>query len=165
MKNIVLAGGCFWGVEEYFRLLNGVIDTKAGYANGNFKNPTYEEVCTRATGFAEACLIKYDENVISLKQLLDAFWKIVDPMALNHQGNDVGHQYRTGIYYDGSNDSYDDLQVINKSIDEEQKKYSTPIVTEVEVLKNFYDAENYHQKYLEKNPHGYCHIPNELFNR
>ena len=231
MKKIVFAGGCFWGVEEYFRLLSGVIDTKVGYANGNFVNPTYEEVCTSSTGFSEACLIKFDEKVISLKQLLDAFWKIVDPTALNRQGNDIGSQYRTGIYYEslgsdglnlgvsldsggsgywdhsgglnlgGSRDSsgilldsdlnhlcelYDplnngnnlnngvplpsdylsnDLQIINQSIAKEQKKYSTPIITEVDILKNFYYADNYHQKYLQKNPHGYCHISSKLFNR
>ena len=165
MKNITLAGGCFWGVEEYFRLLDGVIDTKAGYANGNFENPTYEDVCAGSTGFAEACLIKYDENIISLKQLLDAFWKIINPTLLNRQGNDRGNQYRTGIFYDDSISSHDDLQIIRKSIDEEQKKYSAPIVTEVDILNNFYDAENYHQRYLENNPNGYCHIPNSLFNK
>jgi peptide-methionine (S)-S-oxide reductase len=163
MKDITLAGGCFWGVEEYFRLLGGVIETRVGYANGNSENPTYEDVCRGGTGFAEACFIKYDESLISLEQILSEFWKIVDPTLLNRQGNDTGHQYRTGIYYDSANS--DDLEVIKKSIGDEQMKYSSPVVTEVEKRKNFYEAENYHQKYLMKNPNGYCHIPRSMFNR
>ncbi|MEG6566139.1 peptide-methionine (S)-S-oxide reductase MsrA [Thermoanaerobacterium saccharolyticum] len=161
MKEIVLAGGCFWGVQAYFDTIDGVIETKVGYANGNKENPTYEEVCTNTTGFAEACYIKYDESIISLEDLLRSYWKIVDPTLKNRQGNDIGTQYRTGIYYidDG------DLNVILKSKEEEQKKYEKPIVTEIEPLKNFYDAEEYHQKYLKKNPNGYCHIPRELFEK
>lgn len=161
MKEIVLAGGCFWGVQAYFDTIDGVVYTKVGYANGNKENPTYEEVCTNTTGFAEACYVKYDENIIPLKDLLSMYWKIINPTLLNRQGNDIGTQYRTGIYYINR----DDIDIIIKSRDEEQKKYDKPIVTEIEPLKNFYDAEEYHQKYLEKNPHGYCHIPRELFKK
>ncbi|MDI3312080.1 MAG: peptide-methionine (S)-S-oxide reductase MsrA, partial [Thermoanaerobacterium sp.] len=131
------------------------------YANGNKENPTYEEVCTNTTGFAEACYVKYDENIISLEDLLRSYWKIVNPTLKNRQGNDIGTQYRTGIYY--IND--DDFNAILRSKEEEQKKYEKPIVTEIEPLKNFYDAEEYHQKYLKKNPNGYCHIPRELFEK
>ncbi|MCP2239751.1 peptide-methionine (S)-S-oxide reductase MsrA [Thermoanaerobacterium thermosaccharolyticum] len=161
MKEIVLAGGCFWGVQAYFDTIDGVAETKVGYANRNKENPTYEEVCTNTTGFAEACYVRYDENIISLEDLLRNYWKIINPTLKNRQGNDIGTQYRTGIYYIDS----DDADIIIKSRDEEQKKYDKPIVTEIEPLKNFYDAEEYHQKYLEKNPNGYCHIPRELFKK
>ncbi|ORX23465.1 peptide-methionine (S)-S-oxide reductase [Thermoanaerobacterium sp. PSU-2] len=161
MKEIVLAGGCFWGVQAYFDTIDGVIETKVGYANGNKENPTYEEVCTNTTGFAEACYVKYDEKIISLEDLLRSYWKIVDPTLKNRQCNDIGTQYRTGIYYIDD----DDVNVILRSKEEEQKKYEKPIVTEIEPLKNFYDAEEYHQKYLKKNPNGYCHIPRELFEK
>ncbi|HHY83153.1 MAG TPA: peptide-methionine (S)-S-oxide reductase MsrA [Clostridiales bacterium] len=154
MKEIALAGGCFWGVEEYFSRIPGVIETKVGYANGHVENPTYEQVCTHKTGHAETCLVKYDEKVISLQQLLDKFWKVIDPTAKDQQGPDVGNQYRTGIYYLDEAD----LPVIIKSVEEEQKKYNKPIVTEVKPLECFYPAEEYHQKYLKKNPGGYCHI-------
>ncbi|KZL92359.1 peptide-methionine (S)-S-oxide reductase MsrA [Clostridium magnum] len=154
MKKIILAGGCFWGVEEYISRIKGVVETKVGYANGTKKNPTYEEVCRSDTRHAEACYVIYDENLISLERLLDRFWQIIDPTVANRQGNDIGHQYRTGIFYTDK----DDLPVILKSMDEEQKKYSKAIVTEIEPISCFYDAEGYHQKYLKKNPDGYCHI-------
>ncbi|XOQ59700.1 MAG: Peptide methionine sulfoxide reductase MsrA [Clostridium sp.] len=160
MKSIVFAGGCFWGVQAYFDTKDGVVKTKVGYANGNenIKNPSYDEVCTGKTGFAEACFIEYDPKIISLYKLLKLYWRIVNPTLLNRQGNDIGKQYRTGIYY--IDDS--DVEVIEKSKVEEQEKYERPILTEILPLKNFYDAEEYHQKYLDKNPGGYCHIPREL---
>ena len=154
MKEIYLAGGCFWGLQAFFDLRNGIIETIAGYANGNTENPTYEQVCTNKTGYAETVFIKYDENKITLNKILEDFWKVIDPTLLNRQGGDRGTQYRTGIYYTDAND----LDIIRESLDNEQKKYQKPIVTEVEKLKNFYEAEEYHQKYLEKNPGGYCHI-------
>ena len=140
MKEIVLAGGCFWGVEEYMSRINGVVDTKVGYANGHTENPTYEEVCTNTTGHAEAVYIKFDENIIPLEELLNRFWKIINPTLLNRQGPDIGSQYRTGIYYLDEKD----LETINKTKDKEQKKYKDPIVTEIEPLKVFYDGEEYH---------------------
>lgn len=154
MKEIVLAGGCFWGVEEYVSRLKGVIETKVGYANGKTENPTYPEVRTGETGHAEACYVKYDEKEIFLEELLKRFWRVIDPTIMNRQGSDEGTQYRTGIYYI----SDEDLPIIKESMVEEQKKYSEAIVTEIESLKCFYDAEEYHQKYLKKNPGGYCHI-------
>ncbi|KAB3529983.1 peptide-methionine (S)-S-oxide reductase MsrA [Alkaliphilus pronyensis] len=154
MKEIVLAGGCFWGVEAYFLRLEGVVETEVGYANGSVENPTYQQVCNTNTGHAEVCRIKYDEEKIRLEDILMKFFKIIDPTAVNRQGPDIGHQYRTGIYYTDEAD----LQVILKVIGDEQSKYSKKIATEVEPLKVYYPAEEYHQKYLEKNPNGYCHI-------
>lgn len=154
MKEIYLAGGCFWGMQAYFDLRKGVKETAAGYANGNTDNPTYEQVCTNTTGFAEVIYIKYDENEITLEKILADFWKVIDPTLVNRQAADMGTQYRTGIYYVDK----DDLSTIKKSLENEAKKYNEPIVTEVMPLKNFYTAEEYHQKYLQKNPDGYCHI-------
>lgn len=154
MKEIYLAGGCFWGLQAFFDLRKGVVETIVGYANGNTENPTYELVCTNKTGYAETVYIKYDEEEITLNKILEDFWKVIDPTLLNRQGGDIGTQYRTGIYYTDEND----LNIIRNSIGYEQKKYNKPIVTEVEKLKNFYKAEEYHQKYLKKNPNGYCHI-------
>lgn len=154
MKEIVLAAGCFWGTEEYMVRLEGVVETKVGYANGKTENPTYEEVCTSTTGHTEAAYIKYDESLISLKELLAKFWGIINPTLENRQGGDIGSQYRTGIYYIDE----EDLPIIEESLKEEERNYDDPIVTEVEALKVFYDAEEYHQRYLKKNPSGYCHI-------
>ena len=154
MKKIVIAGGCFWGVEAYMERLAGVTFTKVGYANGLTENPTYEEVCRGTTGHVEAVWIEYDEEILSLKQLLQSFWHIIDPTLLNRQGPDIGHQYRTGVYYTDPNDRAD----LEASKKKEQEKYDRPIVTEIKPLAVFYDAEEYHQKYLQKNPNGYCHI-------
>ncbi|GAB6169874.1 peptide-methionine (S)-S-oxide reductase MsrA [Clostridium carnis] len=154
MKQIVFAGGCFWGVEEYFSRINGVIETEVGYANGITENPTYKEVCYKNTYYAEVCNIIYDEKVISLEDLLREFWSIINPTTLNKQGNDIGNQYRSGIYYIDS----DDLEKIIKSKMEIQKQYDNLIVTEIKPLEKYYKAEEYHQKYLKKNPGGYCHI-------
>lgn len=150
----MLAAGCFWGVEAYFSKVKGVINTEVGYANGSTENPTYDEVCNMNTGHAEACYIKYDENIIPLKELLNKFWKIVDPTIINRQGPDVGAQYRTGIYFMVE----EDQKVILESLQEEQRNHKKPIVTEVQPLENYYTAEEYHQDYLKKNPRGYCHI-------
>ncbi|MBS4536796.1 peptide-methionine (S)-S-oxide reductase MsrA [Clostridium sp. D2Q-14] len=154
MKKIVLAGGCFWGIEEYMIRIEGVLNTKVGYANGTTKNPSYEEVCTGLTGHCEACYIEFDEKIISLPKLLDKFWSIINPILENRQGGDIGTQYRTGIYYIDENDK--DTILLSK--EKEQTKYDSQIVTEIEPLKVFYDAEEYHQRYLKKNPNGYCHI-------
>ncbi|SHI25126.1 peptide-methionine (S)-S-oxide reductase MsrA [Clostridium intestinale] len=154
MKKIVLAGGCFWGVEEYFSRINGVKETKVGYANGHKENPTYEEVCTGLTGHAEVIYIEYAKEEVTLDKILEKYFGIIDPTVLNRQGPDIGHQYRTGIYYIDE----EDLEVINEYKEKEQLKYDKPIVTEIEPLKCFYDGEEYHQSYLKKNPGGYCHI-------
>lgn len=154
MKTIVVAGGCFWGVEAYMLKINGIVETKVGYANGTKKYPTYKEVCLGNTGHTEACLIGYDETIISLEKVLNKFWGIIDPTVSNRQGPDVGHQYRSGIYYTDKKD----LDIILRSKNEVQSRYNKPIVTEIQPLSSFYNAEDYHQKYLQKNPGGYCHI-------
>ncbi|WP_312654321.1 peptide-methionine (S)-S-oxide reductase MsrA [Proteiniclasticum sp.] len=154
MKEIALAGGCFWGVDEFFSRKEGVLSTKSGYSNGQVDNPTYEEVCTGKTGHAETVLVQYDESRISLETILEKFFKVIDPTSLNRQGNDIGTQYRTGIYYIDTKDK----ETIDNFIEQKQPRYSSPIVVEVEPLRNFFDAEEYHQDYLKKNPRGYCHI-------
>ena len=154
MKEIYLAGGCFWGVEEYISRIEGVVDTEVGYANGRREDPSYEQVCTGTTGHAETTYVKFDEDLISLEELLSKFWHIIDPTVLNRQGPDRGSQYRTGIYYVDENDK----SVIYKTLEEQKQRYNEPIVTEIESLKSFFKAEEYHQDYLKKNPGGYCHI-------
>ncbi len=154
LHTIYLAGGCFWGIEAYMKKLPGVYDTDVGYANGNTENPTYEQVCYNNTGHAETVRVVYDPMSISTEQLLDGFFKVVDPTSTNRQGNDRGSQYRSGIYYTDEAD-----KAIAKAVaDRQQEKYTSPIVTEILPLDNFYLAEDYHQDYLDKNPGGYCHI-------
>lgn len=154
LKDIYLAGGCFWGIEAYMSKIKGVIETKVGYANGETENPSYEEICNLDTGHVETVKVVYDSEIISLQRILEEFFKIIDPTSLNRQGGDIGNQYRTGIYYSDKKD----LAIINKVFENEQKKYMNNIVTEIEPIDVFYEAEEYHQKYLEKNPRGYCHI-------
>lgn len=158
-KEIIFAGGCFWGTEHFFKQIEGISFTQVGYANGNTKNPTYEEVCTDRTGFTEAVKVRYNPEIISLGFLIDLFFKTIDPTSLNKQGGDIGTQYRTGIYFK----SEEDKQIILTKLEELQKQYKSKIVVECLPLENFYPAEDYHQNYLDKNPTGYCHIPYELF--
>ncbi len=158
---ICLAGGCFWGLEKYISEIHGVIKTEVGYANGKTENPTYEDVCYKNTGHAEVVYVTYDPNVVSLRFLLDLFYDAINPTSKNKQGNDVGTQYRSGIYYIEENDK----ATITTSIAKLQEKYKEPIAIEVNNLKNYTKAEGYHQKYLDKNPGGYCHIGKEKFNK
>lgn len=152
---VYLAGGCFWGVEEYFSRMEGVLDTEVGYANAEHAGKlTYELVCEGIGNACEAVRITFDDERLSLKELLDAYFKIVDPTLLNRQGNDCGVQYRTGIYYVNE----DDKIMIQDRITKEQLRYQKPIVTEVMPLQSFQSAEAYHQDYLKKHPDGYCHI-------
>lgn len=160
-KEIWLAGGCFWGVEAYFSRVPGVVTTTVGYANGKMENPSYEEVCSGKTGHAEAVHVVYNPEVISLTQLLYHFFQIIDPTTRNRQGNDIGTQYRSGIYYRDP----EDLPVIRSVLAEVEEGYEKPVVTEVLPLANFYPAEEYHQKYLEKNPGAYCHVDLSLATR
>lgn len=159
IKEIYLAGGCFWGTEHYLKMINGVVFTEVGYANSLVENPSYEMVCKGNTMAAETVYIKYDTSLISLETLLNLYFVSIDPTSVNKQGHDVGVQYRTGIYYTDEND----VATINKVLLEQQQKYSEEIVVEVMPLENFYPAEDYHQDYLIKNPNGYCHLPLELF--
>ncbi|MCX8075014.1 MAG: peptide-methionine (R)-S-oxide reductase MsrB [Clostridia bacterium] len=151
-KEIWFAGGCFWGVEAYFSNINGVISTDVGYANGDQINTSYYEI--NKTNHSETVHIIYDKSIVNLSALMEAFFLIIDPTGINKQGNDIGKQYRTGIYYKDE----EDLNDITKMIELEQLKYKKKIVTEVLPLKNYSLAEDYHQKYLSKNPSGYCHI-------
>lgn len=159
MKDIYFAGGCFWGCQLFFKNIEGVVETETGFANGNTPNPTYEQVYTDITGYAETVRIKYDEKKIDLQFLLDMFFHAIDPTLLNQQGEDKGTRYRTGVYYVDD----EDLPIIQQFFTKKQKEYSKPIVTEIEKLKNFFAASEYHQDYLDKNPNGYCHLPLELF--
>lgn len=159
MKKIYLAGGCFWGVQHFIRQIKGVVSTTVGYANSIKPNPSYEEVKSNTTNAAETVEVTYNESEISLEEILKLYFKIIDPESIDKQGEDIGHQYRTGIYYTDELD----LNIINKEIDIIKNHYKT-IHTEVLKLDNFYKAEEYHQDYLLKNPQGYCHITPELIN-
>ena len=152
-KMIVLAGGCFWGVEKAFKALDGVLETTVGYANGFTDNPTYEEVCRNETGYKEAVKVVYQPNVVSLSTIIRAFFLCINPRQRNRQGNDIGSQYQAGIYYVDEKD-LDDIKPVYTN---ERMKYDRFFV-ELEPLKNFYTAEEYHQDYLDKHPNGYCHI-------
>ncbi len=153
-KEIYLAGGCFWGTEKYLSMIHGVVKTQVGYANGLTQKPTYEDVCHNHTGHAETVKVYYNANEISLPFLLDLFYETIDPTSKNRQGGDRGTQYRTGIYYVDEADR----TIILDSIGKLQRKYKKTIAIEVLPLENFYEAEESHQKYLDKNPGGYCHI-------
>lgn len=153
-KEIYLAGGCFWGVQHYFDQIKGITETVAGYGNGIGKNPDYKLVCSGEKGFVECVKITYDTEVIGLSCLLDLFFRVVDPTTKNRQGNDKGVQYRSGIYYTESKD----LSLILESIDRCQRQYKEKLAVETVPLVCFYPAEQYHQKYLEDHPTGYCHI-------
>ncbi len=154
LKIIYLAGGCFWGVEEFMSRLAGVYDVSSGYANGKTSSPTYEEVCNSDTGYAETVKVIYDPKQILLEKVLEEFFTIIDPTSLNKQGNDVGTQYRTGIYY--TDDA--EKQVIDEALKRLQLEYDNTLVVESLPLSNYYPAEEYHQDYLSKNKNGYCHI-------
>lgn len=154
VKRIVVAGGCFWGVEEYYRRVKGILTTQVGYAQGSVENPTYQQVKTGMTQHAESVYLTYDSNVISSTKIMELLFRIIDPVSLNKQGEDEGTQYRTGIYCIDESD----MKIAYQMIEELQKNYEDKIVVEVEMLDRFYDAEEYHQKYLVKNPTGYCHV-------
>lgn len=152
VKTIYLAGGCFWGLEAYMQKLNGVEDAISGYANGKTKNPSYYDLKT--SGHAETVKVIYNPEILNLNDILAHYLRVVNPVSVNKQGNDIGTQYRTGIYYTDEADKI----TIDNVIAKEQTKHDRPIAIEVEPLKHFYEAEEYHQDYLEKNPGGYCHI-------
>ena len=157
VKTIYLAGGCFWGTQKFFDQFEGVVNTEVGYANGPTENPSYQEVC-RSSGHAETVRIDYDEQIVSLTQLLDWYFLTIDPTSYHRQGGDMGIQYRTGIYYTEESQ----LPEIEERYAREQAKYKQKLEVELLPLVNFYPAEAYHQKYLDKNPGGYCHISKEL---
>ena len=159
MNTIYFAGGCFWGVEHFFKGVDGVRSATPGYANGNIQNPTYQQVYTDTTGFAETVRVDYNPDRVSLETLLTLFFTIIDPLSLNRQGHDEGTRYRTGVFYTDS----EDVPVIKTAFQKVETKLGAKPVTELEPLHNFYPAEDYHQDYLDKNPGGYCHLPLKTF--
>lgn len=152
MAEIYLAGGCFWGLEEYFSRITGVTDMTVGYANGQVESTNYQLI--HQTDHAETVHVTYDENLLSLREILLYYFRVVDPLSINKQGNDVGRQYRTGIYYTKDID----VSVINEVVKEQERQFGQKIAVEVEPLRHYVLAEDYHQDYLKKNPGGYCHI-------
>lgn len=152
-KIIVLGGGCFWCTEAVFSLIDGVKSTQPGYGGGTVPNPSYQQVCTGQTGHAEVTKVEYDPEKIPLEEILEIFFSMHDPTALNRQGNDVGEQYRSAIFYQDEEEG----KFINKYVEEIQEKYTRKIVTSVEKLRNFYPAEDYHKDYFKNNPGAsYC---------
>ncbi|MBI1912706.1 MAG: peptide-methionine (S)-S-oxide reductase MsrA [Deltaproteobacteria bacterium] len=156
MEKATFAAGCFWGVEEEFRKISGVVSTEVGYTGGHFENPSYKDVCSGKTGHAEAVQITYDPDRISYEELLKVFWDIHDPTTLNRQGPDIGYQYRSVIFFHSSEQE----AAAKRSKDELEKTglYRTPIVTEINPASEFYRAEEYHQRYLEKRGLSSCHL-------
>ncbi len=154
MKTIYLAGGCYWGAEKYISKIKGVVETEVGFANGDTDNPTYEQVKHENTGHAETVKVTYDETVLPLYKLLRLFSAIIEPTVLDRQGHDEGHQYRTGVYYTDPAEE----AIVKSFLKDLQMNYEDRIVTECLPLEHFYTAEEYHQKYLDKNPGGYCHV-------
>ena len=160
MKTIYLAGGCFWGMEKAICLLDGVVNTTVGYANGHVDNPDYKQVCSDTTGHRETVKVEYDENILDLNKILGAYFICVDPTMQNQQGHDVGSQYQVGVYYVDE----ETFQFCQNYFEQEKQKHKKFFV-ELEKLKNFWEGEEYHQKYLDKNPSGYCHIGKLEFER
>lgn len=159
MKEIYFAGGCFWGVEHFFKGVDGVAEAMPGYANGNTENPTYKEVYTDTTGFAETVRVRYNPERVSLDFLTRMFFTVTDPLTLNRQGHDEGTRYRSGVFYVNE----EDRPVIETVFQDVSAKLGVPLVTQLEPLRNFYSAEEYHQNYLDKNPEGYCHLSLKTF--
>ena len=152
MAEIYLAGGCFWGLEEYFSRISGVLQTSVGYANGQVETTNYQLI--KETDHAETVQVIYDEKAVSLREILLYYFRVIDPLSVNQQGNDRGRQYRTGIYYLEEAD----LPTINTVVREQELLIGRKIAVEVEKLRHYILAEDYHQDYLKKNPGGYCHI-------
>lgn len=157
MEVATLAGGCFWCTEAIFRMLRGVASVESGYSGGNTKSPSYEDVCTGQTGHAEAIQINFDQNIIPFTKIIEIFFHLHDPTTLNRQGNDVGTQYRSVIFYHSEQQKKEAEEVLGKI--EKEKIYQSPIVTKIEPFTNFYKAESDHQRFYEKNPeYGYCRV-------
>ena len=155
MKTIYLAGGCYWGVEKYMSNIPGVAETEVGFANGHVEAPAYVQVKQGDTGHAETVRVVYDQQVIPLDKLLRLFFRIIDPTSFEKQGEDIGNQYRTGVYW---TDGVDEA-VVRAELACLQTQYAVPLAVEACLLDCFYPAEEYHQKYLDKTPGGYCHVP------
>ena len=158
-KDLYFAAGCFWGAQKFFSLVKGVTFTEVGFANGFTENPTYKEVYTDQTGYAETVHLQYDPELITEERLTDLFLQAIDPLSLNRQGEDAGTRYRTGVYYVGE----DQIPGIRTALDRCAAALGQPLAVELCPLAKFYRAEEYHQDYLEKNPGGYCHLSPAIF--
>lgn len=158
-REIWFAAGCFWGAQKFFKKVEGVVFTEVGFVNGRTQNPTYNEVYTDRTGHAECVHLRYEPEKVSLKKLVGLFLKVVDPFSVNKQGEDEGTRYRTGIYYEDERD----FDIIEKEILSFEKEAGRNVAVEIEEMRCFYRAEEYHQDYLDKNPGGYCHLSPEIF--
>jgi methionine-S-sulfoxide reductase len=156
---LYFAAGCFWGAQKFFSLVKGVTFTEVGFANGFTENPTYKEVYTDQTGYAETVHLQYDAEMISEERLTDLFLQAIDPLSVDKQGEDEGTRYRTGVYYVAE----DQIPGIRAALDRTAAALGKPLAVELLPLRNFYRAEEYHQDYLEKNPGGYCHIPQRFY--
>ncbi len=158
-REIWFAAGCFWGAQKFFKMVDGVTFTEVGFANGNTENPSYKEVYTDTTGHAECVHIRYNPNIVTLNELAELYFKIIDPLSLNKQGEDEGTRYRTGVYY-SNNQDFETLQAVFKK---QESALGSKLMVELLPLQCFYTAEEYHQDYLDKNPNGYCHLSQEVF--
>lgn len=156
LEKASFAAGCFWGVEKVFAAAPGVVSTRVGYTGGTTKNPSYEQVCSGMTGHAEAVEVSYDPTKVAYEDLLEIFWRHHDPTTLNRQGNDIGTQYRSSIFY--YSPAQKEAAEKSKTLLEKSGIFKKPITTEFAKSSEFYPAEEYHQKYLKKNPHGYCSL-------
>ena len=153
-RDIWFAAGCFWGAQKFFKMIDGVRFTEVGFANGNTENPSYKQVYTDTTGYAECVHVRYDPDTVSLQDLVRLYFKIIDPLSLNRQGEDEGTRYRTGVYYEDDRD----LEILSKEFFSVEQELGKKPVVELGRLACFYKAEEYHQDYLDKTPGGYCHL-------
>lgn len=158
-RDIWFAAGCFWGAQKFFKMVPGVEFTEVGFANGWEQNPTYKQVYTDTTGHAECVHVRYNPEIISLKELVRLYFKIIDPLSLDKQGEDEGTRYRTGVYYEDERD----FDILSKEFFKLEKKLDCKLAVELRHLICFYRAEEYHQDYLDKTPGGYCHLSPEMF--
>ncbi|ADI74387.1 peptide methionine sulfoxide reductase [Methanohalobium evestigatum Z-7303] len=156
MEKATFAAGCFWGVEAAFRQIEGLLSTRVGYTGGTWENPTYKDVCTGKTGHAEAVEVTFEPSIVSYEKLLDVFWKIHDPTTLNRQGPDIGTQYRSAIFYHNEEQKKKAIESRDKL--QQSGKYKKDIVTDIVPASEFYEAEEYHQRYFEKHGYSACRI-------
>ena len=159
VRDIYFAAGCFWGAEKFFKLVDGVVETEVGFANGDTPDPTYREVYTDTTGYAETVRVRFDSDRVSVADLVGLFFKIIDPFSVNRQGEDEGTRYRTGVYYADAVDG----EIAESIISQMEQAAGRPFAVERMPLRNFYPAEEMHQDYLDKNPGGYCHLSPAFF--
>lgn len=159
LRDIWFAAGCFWGAQKFFKLVKGVESTEVGFANGAVENPTYKQVYTDTTGHAECVHVRYNPELVSLEDLTKLFFRTIDPLSLNRQGEDEGTRYRTGVYYEDEMD----YGILREEFARVEKELGCRIAVELGPLKCFYKAEEYHQNYLDKTPGGYCHLSPEIF--